>query len=67
MQREVELRSTATLEDARISALMTAVNAERIADFPSGRLFLDSIEQALAAALVEGHAVDRPSVAVYSA
>jgi AraC family transcriptional regulator len=30
-----------------------AVNAERIAGFSSGRLFLDSVEQALAAALVD--------------
>ncbi len=33
------------------------MNAERIAGFPTGRLFLDSVEQALAAALVESHAV----------
>src|SRR5215469_6040359 len=39
--------------DARLAALMAAVNAERIAGFPSGRLFLDSIEQAIAAALVD--------------
>jgi AraC family transcriptional regulator len=32
---------------------MEAVNAERIAGFPSGRLFLDSIEQAIAAALLD--------------
>jgi hypothetical protein len=34
--------------------LVEAVNAERIAGFPSGRLFLDSVEQALAVALVNG-------------
>jgi AraC family transcriptional regulator len=44
------------LRDDRISALMIAVNADRLAGFPSGRLFLDSIELALAAALVERHA-----------
>jgi AraC family transcriptional regulator len=38
--------------DARLVALTAAVNEERIAGFPSGRLFLDSVEQALAAALV---------------
>jgi AraC family transcriptional regulator len=39
--------------DVRLAALVKAVNAERIAGFPSGRLFLDSIEQAIAAALVD--------------
>jgi len=39
--------------DVRLAALAKAVNAERIAGFPSGRLFLDSIEQAIAAALVD--------------
>ncbi len=42
--------------DARLAALMAAVNSERIAGFPSGRLFLDSIEQAIAAALVDVYA-----------
>jgi AraC family transcriptional regulator len=41
--------------DARLAALIAAVNAERIAGFPSGRLFLDSVEQALAAALVDAY------------
>jgi AraC family transcriptional regulator len=59
---EVELRGTAKLEDPRVGALVAAVNAERIAGFPSGRLFLDSVEQALAAALVDGHGVRRRSV-----
>jgi len=43
------------LRDDRISALMVAVNADRLVGFPSGKLFLDSIELALAAALVERH------------
>jgi hypothetical protein len=33
-----------------------------IAGFPSGRLFLDSVEQAMAVALVQGHAVRHRSV-----
>jgi AraC family transcriptional regulator len=45
--------------DARLGALVEAVNAERIAGFPSGRLFLDSVERALAARLVSGYAVRR--------
>ncbi len=53
---EVELRSVDHIVDARISGLAAAVNAERVAGFPSGRLFLDSIDQALAVALVQDYA-----------
>jgi AraC family transcriptional regulator len=59
---DVELRRVGKLVDARVGALAAAVNAERVAGFPSGRLFLDSIEQALAVALVSGHAVRHRSV-----
>src|SRR5262249_3844075 len=48
--------------DARLAALVKAVNAERIAGFPSGQLFLDSIEQAIAAALVDAFAGQSRSV-----
>jgi len=41
------------------------VNAERIAGFPSGQLFLDSVEQALASALVDGYAVRKGSARKY--
>jgi len=59
---DVELRRVGKLVDARIGALATAVNAERVAGFPSGRLFLDSVEQALAIALVNGYAAGRRAV-----
>ena len=59
---EVELRRADNLFDARLRALVEAVNAERIAGLPSGRLFLDSVEQALAVALVNGYAVRHRSV-----
>jgi AraC family transcriptional regulator len=62
---EVELRRVDTLVDARLGRLVEAVNAERIAGFPSGRLFLDSVEQALAVALVNGYAVRHRSVQTY--
>src|SRR6516225_8013462 len=52
----IELRLERELVDPRLRALATAVDVERIAGFPSGRLFLDSIEQALARALVVGYA-----------
>jgi hypothetical protein len=51
---EVELRRTDNLVDARVRALVEVVNAERTAEFPSGRLFLDSVEQVLAVPLVNG-------------
>src|SRR5262245_5176203 len=44
----VELRHELRLLDKRLASLATAVNAERIAGFPSGQLFLDSVEQAVA-------------------
>jgi AraC family transcriptional regulator len=59
---DVELRRVGKLVDARVGALAAAVNAERAAGFPSGRLFLDSLEQALAVALVKGYAVRHPSM-----
>jgi len=52
----VELGHWCKMVDVRLAALVSAVNAERIAGFPSGRLFLDSIEQAIAAALVDAYA-----------
>jgi AraC family transcriptional regulator len=59
---EVELRRVDKLVDPRLGTLLGAVNEERIAGFPSGRLFLDSVEQALAVALVKGYAVRHYSV-----
>ena len=65
MAGEVELRNAPKLEDARVGALVAAVNAERIEGFPSGTLFLDSVERALAAVLVDRYAVRRPSLPRY--
>src|SRR5262249_34986863 len=48
----VELGHWCKMVDVRLAALVKAVNAERIVGFPSGRLFLDSMEQAIAAPLV---------------
>ena len=59
---DVELRRVGKLADAPFAALAAAVNAERVAGFPSGRLFLDSLEQALAIALVNGFVVRHRSV-----
>src|SRR6266478_4036975 len=62
---EVELRRADKLVDPRLGALVEVVNAERASGFPSGRLFLDSVEQALAVALVNGYALRHRSVQTY--
>jgi len=54
---EVELRPSRKFANSRLSALVAAAHAEMLAGFPSGRLFLDSVEQAMAIALVRDRAV----------
>ncbi len=55
--REIELQSIPKLKDPQIRALLTAVNIERASGFPSGQLFLQSIEVALAALLVQTYSL----------
>ena len=62
---EVELRPHRKFADSRLAALVAAVHAEMVAGFPSGRLFLDSVEQAMAVALVSGHAVRHRPVQIH--
>jgi AraC family transcriptional regulator len=62
---EVELRPQRKFADSRLGALVAAAHAEMVAGFPSGRLFLDSIEQAMAVALVKDHAVRHRPVQIY--
>jgi AraC family transcriptional regulator len=62
---EVELRPQRKFGDPRLHALVTAVHAEMVAGFPSGRLFLDSIEQAIAVALVKRHALRHRPLQIY--
>src|SRR5437868_13650970 len=62
---EVELSPSRKFADPRLSAMVAAVDAEMVAGFPSGRLFLDSVEQAMAVALVNGHAVRHRPVEIY--
>src|SRR5258708_7123079 len=62
---EVELSPSRKFADPRLSAMVAAVDAEMVAGFPSGRLFLDSVEQAMAVALVNGHAVRHRPVQIY--
>jgi AraC family transcriptional regulator len=54
---EIELCPRRKFRDSRLGALVSVVHAEMAAGFPSGQLFLDSVEQAMAVALVSGHAV----------
>ena len=62
---EVELRPSRKFADPRLGALVAAAHAEMVAGFPSGRLFLDSVEQAMAVTLVNGHAVRHRPVQLY--
>jgi AraC family transcriptional regulator len=62
---EVELHPSRKFADPRLSALVAAARAEMVAGFPSGRLFMDSVEQAMAVTLVEGHAVRHRPVQIY--
>jgi AraC family transcriptional regulator len=62
---EVELRPSRKFADPRLSAMVVAVHEEMVAGFPSGRLFLDSVEQAMAVTLVSGHAVRHRPVQIY--
>jgi AraC family transcriptional regulator len=62
---EVELRASRKFANPRLSALVAAAHAEMVAGFPSGRLFLDSVEQAMAVALVNGHTVRHRPVQLY--
>ena len=62
---EVELRPQRKFKDHRLGGLVAAVHTEMAAGFPSGRLFLDSVEQAMAVALVKDHAVRQHPVPAY--
>jgi AraC family transcriptional regulator len=62
---EVELRAQRKFADPRLGALVAAAHVEMVAGFSSGRLFLDSIEQAMAVALVNGYAVRHRPVQMY--
>jgi AraC family transcriptional regulator len=63
--REVELCGNRKFADPGLGALAAAVHAEMVAGFPNGRLFLNSLEQAIAIALVNGHAVRRRPMKIY--
>src|SRR5437660_11042477 len=62
---EVELRPSLKFADPRLGAMVVAVDAEMVAGFPSGRLFLDCVEQAMVVALVNGYGVRNRRVKIY--
>jgi AraC family transcriptional regulator len=49
------------VRDTRLTALLRALGIEQASGYPSGRLFVDGIESALAALLVSGYADAVPS------
>jgi AraC family transcriptional regulator len=62
---EVELHPSRKFANPRLRALVAAAHAEMAAGFPGGRLFLDSVEQAMAVALVKDYAVRHRPVEIY--
>src|SRR5271163_4122387 len=55
-----ELTPNPGVQDARLSALLQVLRCEQASGFDSGRLFLDGIEQALAAHLVSHYRAREP-------
>ena len=64
--REVELRMYRKFADDRLRGLVTAIQAEMMDGFPNGQLFLDSVEQAIAIALIKGHATGRYPAGIHA-
>jgi AraC family transcriptional regulator len=61
----VEIASSTNLKDERISALISAIETEREGGFLSGRLYMDSIAQALASVLTQVRGVLRKRLPVF--
>jgi AraC family transcriptional regulator len=62
---EVELQCSCNMNNPPISALMTTIHTEMKAGFPHGQLFLDSLEQALANALLLRQATQAVTKKIY--
>jgi AraC family transcriptional regulator len=56
---KIEIDGTPHLQDKRVAALISAVEAEQVMGFPSGRLYMDAMGQALAAAVIQSRGVLR--------
>ena len=55
----VELIGTCRFVDGRVTALFSALEAERVSGYPAGRLYLDAVGQAMASALVTAQGILR--------
>lgn len=53
------------VQDKRLSSLLFALERERMHGYPAGRLFVDGIEQALAAVLVQYNGIARQAPQMY--
>jgi len=62
----IEIEATSQLEDRRVAALISAVEAEQAAGFLSGRLYMDAISQALATAITQLRGVLRRPLCSYN-
>jgi AraC family transcriptional regulator len=62
---KIEIEGTSHLEDKRVATLISAVEAEQAMGFPSGRLYMDAIGQALAAAVIQLRGVLRRPLRTY--
>jgi len=62
---EVELRPQRKFANPHLRALVAAAHAEIVAGYPGGRLFWDSVEQAMAVALVNGYAIRHRPALIY--
>lgn len=58
---EIEILSSPSLDDTRLRSLLLTLDAERQYGYPSGRLFVDGIERALASILINSYAVNKLS------
>jgi AraC family transcriptional regulator len=63
---KVEIEGTPSLKDKRISSLVQAVEAEQASGFLSGRIFLDGIGRALAAAVMQARGILRRPLKPYA-
>jgi AraC family transcriptional regulator len=57
-----ELKPEIRMDDARVRSLLYALETERACGYPSGRLFLDSIEAALASVLISSSTTVRSAM-----
>jgi AraC family transcriptional regulator len=60
MYDNVEILPSPGLDDLRVKTLLHALDVERELGYPTGRLFVDGIEQALATLLITSYSANKP-------